>query len=96
MGVTAKLSGAPASMIERDDGVNRQAEATSGQQACIDDLVGRLIRVEARLELLTDAALEKSDEGGLNPWEAQGDRHCVAPTASLELASLLRRFVGCD
>ena len=59
MGVTDKIWGALTSMIKLEDKVNRQAEAMKGQQARIEDLTGRVIRLEAQLELLTGAALVK-------------------------------------
>ena len=46
-------------MIKLEDRVNRQSEAMKAQQARIEDLTGRVIRLEAQLELLTGAALEK-------------------------------------
>ena len=59
MGVTEKIWGALTSMIKLEDKVNRQAEAMKGQQMQIEDLKGRVIRLEAHLELLTSAALVK-------------------------------------
>ena len=59
MGVTEKIWGALTSMIKLEDKVNRQAEAMKGQQMQIEDLKGRVIRLEAHLELLTGAALVK-------------------------------------
>ena len=63
MGVTDKIWGALTSMIKLEDKVNRQAEAMKGQQARIEDLTGRVIRLEAHLELLTGAALAKRIKG---------------------------------
>ena len=63
MGVTDKVWGALASMIKLEDKVNRQAEAMKAQQARIEDLTGRVIRLEAHLELLTAAALVKRLRG---------------------------------
>jgi hypothetical protein len=57
MGVTDKVWGALTSMIKLEDRVNRQAEAMKSQQQKIEDLSGRVIRLEAQLELLTSAAL---------------------------------------
>jgi hypothetical protein len=57
MGVTDKIWGALTSMIKLEDKVNRQAEAMKAQQARLEDLTGRVIRLEAQLELLTGAAL---------------------------------------
>lgn len=59
MSITEKVWGALASMIKLEDKVNRQAEAMKAQQAKIEDLTGRVIRLEAQLELLTGAALVK-------------------------------------
>jgi hypothetical protein len=63
MGVTDKLWAALTSMIKLEDKVNRQAEAMKAQQARIEDLTGRVIRLEAHLELLTGAALLKKIKG---------------------------------
>lgn len=57
MGVTEKVWGALSAMIKLEDKVNRQAEAMKAQQQKIEDLTGRVIRLEAQLELLTGAAL---------------------------------------
>lgn len=57
MGVTDKVWGALTSMIKLEDKMNRQAEAMKSQQQKIEDLTGRVIRLEAQLELLTGAAL---------------------------------------
>ncbi|HEY4067573.1 MAG TPA: hypothetical protein VGM74_11795 [Burkholderiaceae bacterium] len=59
MGVTDKVWGALTSMIKLEDKVNRQADAMKSQQQKIEDLTGRVIRLEAQLELLTGAALIK-------------------------------------
>jgi hypothetical protein len=59
MGVTDKVWGALTSMIKLEDKVNRQAEAMKAQQQKIEDLTGRVIRLEAHLELLTGATLVK-------------------------------------
>lgn len=63
MGVTDKVWGALTSMIKLEDKVNRQAEAMKAQQQRIEDLTGRVIRLEAQLELLTGAALVKRLKG---------------------------------
>ena len=63
MGVADKVWGALTAMIKLEDKVNRQAEAMKGQQARIEDLTGRVIRLEAQLELLTGAALVKRLKG---------------------------------
>lgn len=64
MSVTDKIWGALTSMIKLEDKVSRQAEAMKSQQARIEDLTGRVIRLEAQLELLTGAALLKKLRGG--------------------------------
>ncbi len=64
MSVTDKIWGALTSMIKLEDKVNRQAEAMKAQQQKIEDLTGRVIRLEAQLELLTGAALVKRLTGG--------------------------------
>ena len=63
MGVTDKVWGALTSMIKLEDKVNRQAEAMKTQQQKIEDLAGRVIRLEAHLELLTGAATIKKLKG---------------------------------
>lgn len=59
MSVADRVWGALTSMIKLEDKVTRQAEALKAQQAKIEDLTGRVIRLEAQLELLTSAALVK-------------------------------------
>lgn len=59
MGVADKVWGALTSIIKLEDKVNRQAEAMKAQQSRIEDLTGRVIRLEAQVELLTGAALVK-------------------------------------
>ena len=59
MSVTDKIWGALTSMIKLEDKVNRQAEAMKAQQQRIEDLTGRVIRLEAQLELLTSVAVMK-------------------------------------
>lgn len=63
MGVTDKVWGALTSMIKLEDKVNRQAEAMKTQQQKIEDLTGRVIRLEAQLELLTGAAMVRKLKG---------------------------------
>lgn len=63
MGVTDKVWGALSSMIKLEDRVNRQAEAMRTQQMKIEELTGRVIRLEAQLELLTGAALTRRLKG---------------------------------
>lgn len=63
MGVTEKIWGAFTSVIKLEDKVDRQVEAMKHQQNKIEDLTGRVIRLEAQLELLTGAALVKRLKG---------------------------------
>ncbi len=63
MGVTERVWGALTAMIKLEDKVDRQAEAMKQQQQKIEDLTGRVIRLEAQLELLTGAALVKRLKG---------------------------------
>jgi len=64
MGVTDKIWGALTAMVKLEDKVQRQAEGMKVQQQKIEDLTGRVIRLEAQLELLTGAALVKRIKGG--------------------------------
>ena len=59
MGVTDRVWGALTSMIKLEDKVDRQAAAMVAQQQKIEDLTGRVIRLEAQLDLLTSAAMVK-------------------------------------
>ena len=59
MCVTDKVSGALTSMIKLEDKVTRQAEAMKSQQMRIEDLTGRVIRLETQLEMLMQAAVAK-------------------------------------
>ena len=59
MGVTERVWGALTSMIKLEDRVARQSDAIKSQQAKIENLTERVIRLEAQLELLTSAALAK-------------------------------------
>lgn len=63
MGVTDRVWGALSAMIRLEDKVNRQAEAMKSQQQKIEDLTGRVIRLEAHLELLTAAAMVRRIKG---------------------------------
>jgi cell division protein FtsB len=63
MSVTDRVWGALSSMIKLEDKVTRQAEALKAQQARIEDLAARVIRLEAQLELLTGAAVIKRLKG---------------------------------
>lgn len=64
MSVAERVWGALTSMIKLEDKVDRQAEAMKSQQQKIEDLTGRVIRLETQLELLTSAALVRRLEGG--------------------------------
>lgn len=63
MSVTDRVWGALASIIKLEDKVNRQVDAMKAQQQKIEDLTGRVIRLEAQFELLTGAALVKRLRG---------------------------------
>jgi hypothetical protein len=63
MSVTDRVWSALTSIIKLEDKVNRQAEAMKAQQQRIEDLTGRVIRLEAQLELLTGPALVKRIKG---------------------------------
>ncbi|MFY8129570.1 MAG: hypothetical protein ACOVML_01060 [Burkholderiaceae bacterium] len=63
MGVTDKIWGALTSMIKLEDKVHRQSDAMKLQQQKIEDLTGRVIRLEAQLELLAAAAMIKKLKG---------------------------------
>jgi hypothetical protein len=63
MGVTERVWTALTSVIKLEDKVDRQAEAMKAQQHRIEDLTGRVIRLEAQLELLTGAAIVRKIKG---------------------------------
>ena len=63
MAITDRIWSALTSMIKLEDKVARQAEALKLQQAKIEDLTARVIRLEAQLELLTGAAMIKKLKG---------------------------------
>ena len=63
MSVTEKVWSALSSMIKLEDTVRRQADVMKAQQSRIEDLTGRVIRLEAQLELLTTAAMIKRLKG---------------------------------
>jgi hypothetical protein len=63
MGVTERVWGALTAMIKLEDKVDRQADAMKQQQQKIEDLTGRVIRLEAQLELLTGVALVRKLKG---------------------------------
>lgn len=56
MSITSRVWDALSAVIKLEDKVTRQAEAFVAQQSKIEDLTGRVIRLEAQLELLTRAA----------------------------------------
>ena len=64
MGVAERVWAGFTAVIKLEDKVTRQAEALKSQQAKIEDLTGRIIRLETQLELLTSAALVKRLKGG--------------------------------
>jgi len=59
MGVTERVWGALTSMIKLEDRVVRQGEVIKAQQAKIENLTERMIRVETTLELLMRASERK-------------------------------------
>jgi len=59
MSLTDRVWGALTSMIKLEDKVTRQAEAMKSQQQRIEDLTGRVIRLETQLDLLMRAAVVK-------------------------------------
>ncbi|HEX8010228.1 MAG TPA: hypothetical protein VF814_04750 [Casimicrobiaceae bacterium] len=59
MGVAERVWSALTSMIKLEDKVTRQADALKSQQAKIEELTARVIRLETQLELLTGAAIIK-------------------------------------
>lgn len=63
MSVTERVWAALTSMIKLEDKITRQSETLRAQQARIEDLTARVIRLEAQLELLTGAAAIKRLRG---------------------------------
>jgi phage shock protein A len=63
MGVTERIWQALTSMIKLEDRVTRTADALKSQQAKIEDLTARVIRLETQLELLTGAAMIRRLKG---------------------------------
>ena len=63
MGVTDKIWGALTSIIKLEDKLNRQSDAMKTQQTKIEDLTGRVIRLETQLDMLTQAASIKRLKG---------------------------------
>ena len=64
MGVTDKIWGALTSIIKLEDKVNRQSDAMKTQQTKIEDLTGRVIRLETQLDMLAHAASINRLRGG--------------------------------
>jgi uncharacterized coiled-coil protein SlyX len=59
MGVTERVWGALTSMIKLEDKVVRQGEVIKAQQAKIENLTERMIRMETTLELSMRASERK-------------------------------------
>jgi len=59
MGVTERVWGALTSMIKLEDKVVRQGEVIKAQQAKIENLTERMIKMETTLELLIRASERK-------------------------------------
>ena len=59
MGVTERVWGALSSVIKLEDKVVRQGEVIKTQQAKIENLTERVIRMETTLELLMRASERK-------------------------------------
>jgi uncharacterized coiled-coil protein SlyX len=59
MAVTERVWGALTSMIKLEDKVVRQGEVIKAQQAKIENLTERMIRMETTLELLMRASERK-------------------------------------
>ncbi len=60
MGASRTVWNALTSIIQMESRVNQQAVATREQQAKIEDLTGRVIRLEAQMEMLLIGAGAKS------------------------------------
>ena len=63
MGVTDKIWGALTSIIKLEDKVDRQSDAMKTQQTKIEDLTGRVIRLETQLDMLVQATSIKRLKG---------------------------------
>ena len=63
MGVTDKIWGALTSITKLEDKVNRQSDAMKTQQTKIEDLTGRVIRLETQSDMLMQAASIKRLKG---------------------------------
>jgi hypothetical protein len=64
MSVTGRVWDALRAVITLEEKVTRQAEALKSQQLRLEDLMMRVVRLEAQLELLTSAALRPRLKGG--------------------------------
>ncbi len=64
MSVTDRIWGALTAMIKLEDKVHRQSEAMKAHQMKIEDLTGRVIRLETQLGMLMQAASIKRLHGG--------------------------------
>ena len=56
MGIADRVWGALSAMVKLEDKVTRQAEAFKSQQAKIEQLTERVIRLETQLDLLITAS----------------------------------------
>ena len=63
MGVTDRVWSALTSIIKLEDKVNRQSEAMKFQQAKIENLTERVIRLETQLDMVMQAASIKRLKG---------------------------------
>ncbi|MDQ3260572.1 MAG: hypothetical protein M3Q00_07270 [Pseudomonadota bacterium] len=63
MGVTDRVWSALTAIIKLEDKVNRQSEAMKFQQAKIENLTERVIRLETQLDMLMQAASIKRLKG---------------------------------
>ena len=63
MGVTDRVWSALTAFIKLEDKVNRQSEAMKSQQAKIENLTERVIRLETQLVMLMQAASIKRLKG---------------------------------
>ena len=63
MGVTDKIWGALTSIIKLEDKANRQSDSMKTQQTKIEDLTGRVIRLETQWDMLMQAASIKRLKG---------------------------------
>jgi hypothetical protein len=59
MGVTERIWGALTSMIKLEDKVVRQGEVMKAQQAKIENLTERVIRLEITIEMLMRASEQR-------------------------------------